>query len=274
VSRPFITIFTSIRESPSRKRYRIYSRLLIIFGLAVAGYFFAVLMQQSRFLWALLPGIFVLGLSVLEFAIVDVLIDARFPPESQAFLDRLEDRAEQTDINNSIREVLSLQIGRLKGCNQERISAAVHLRVDVLSDFESGAVPGLIQLTDYTSHQLGGRKYRVLSPTKGIVGQCFRVGEAVWVNFRDLREYRERMVRDFGFTKDETEKHTKTGRSYYAYPLADGARQVGVLYLFSIDPQVFPVAVRGTEISDAATSIIQLLKTAEILRSSSASSTA
>jgi hypothetical protein len=204
--------------------------------------------------------------------IVDVLIDARFPRESQAFLDRLEDRAERTDINDRIREVLSLQIGRLKGCSPDRISAVVHLRVDVLSDFETGTVPGLIQLTDYTSKGLGGRKYRVLPPTKGIVGQCFRVGEPVWVNFRNLNEYRQRMVRDFGFTKAEAEKHTKTARSYYAYPLADGTRQVGVLYLFSVDPQVFPVAVGGTEISDAATSIIQLLKTAEILRSHSAPS--
>jgi hypothetical protein len=85
------------------------------------------------------------------------------------------------------------------------------------------------------------------------------------VNFRSLDEYRDRMVREFGFTHQEVARHTTAARSYLAYPIRDKGEIIGIMYFFSTEPQVFPHAVNSQRLSDTAESILGLLRTAEIL---------
>jgi GAF domain-containing protein len=73
------------------------------------------------------------------------------------------------------------------------------------------------------------------------------------------------MVEEFGFSPEEVDRHTKTARSYLAFPIRDRGDMVGVMYFFSTEPQVFPVAANEDRLRDAAESISALLRAAEIL---------
>jgi GAF domain-containing protein len=50
------------------------------------------------------------------------------------------------------------------------------------------------------------------------------------------------MVSEFGFSRQEVAKHTMEARSYLAQPVRIGERVVGIVYFFSTEPQVFPLA--------------------------------
>ena len=112
---------------------------------------------------------------------------------------------------------------------------------------------------------MGGKRWRFTSTTKGIIGRCYRLGIGVYVNFIGEDEYNQRMVSEFGFTKDEVAKHTKEARSYYAYPILMNNDVIGILYLFSTEPQVFPRTISQEKIQNAANQIIELLEVANIL---------
>ena len=246
-----------------RQKYRTGARLLIILLATLALYFFSVLIQEKKyrqsFVWAALLGL----LSIAEFVVADLVLDKRFPPHSARFLERLQRKLGSTSIHQEIMNSLESCVAGFKGCDRSKISSTVHFRVDI--NYDEGTLPALIQLSDYTRSGLGGRRWRVIQATKGLVGRCLRQEQLVWVNFRSEEEYRVRMVEEFGFTKDEVDDHTTTARSYLAVPLLNARETVGVLYFFSTEPQVFPHAASEHDLRSKAEVITGFLRAAEIL---------
>lgn len=85
------------------------------------------------------------------------------------------------------------------------------------------------------------------------------------MNFDDATEYRRRMVEEFGFSREEAEMHTTFARSYLAEPLLLGGTVIGVLYFFSSEPQVFPLAARGSDLASKGQDFVDVLKTVSIV---------
>ncbi|WP_244930834.1 GAF domain-containing protein [Nocardioides sp. W7] len=252
-------------DLPRRQRYRVYARFVAILAGALGAYAFSVLVQENEYLWAVIPAVVLALATVAEFAVTDLLLDKRFPPESAALLDRLQQKLTTTNIHDAIVDSLNNCVRGFRGCDPSKISSTLHLRVDVLPDSDSGAVPSLIQVSAYTRKSLGGRRWRVLNPAVGLVGRCLRLNDIVWVNFRDRSEYDHRMVSEFGFSSDEVQRHTTSARSYLASPLRDEKQIVGVLYFFSTEPQVFPVAADLVELERTGQDVLRLLRVARIL---------
>ncbi|MGX1793719.1 GAF domain-containing protein [Microbacterium sp. NPDC055312] len=254
-----------LRGIPTRQRYRVFARLGSILAAAIAAYAFSFLIQERSYLWALIPAIVLAIASIAEFVVTDLLLDKRFPPESAALLERLGQKLIATTIHDEIVSALNSCVSGFRGCDPSKISSTLHLRVDVLSDTDSEAVPSLIQVARYTRPSLGGPRWRILSPAVGLVGRCLRLDDLVWVNFRDRSEYDYRMVAEFGFAPEDVQRHTTSARSYLASPLRDGGRLVGVLYFFSTEPQVFPLAADERRLARAGEELLRLLRVAEIL---------
>lgn len=241
------------------------ARLAILTCAAFTGYLFAFLLQIGRYGWAFFAALVLGLLSIAEFVLADLIIDSRFPRETREFLDLLRERLVRTGIHDEIVRELTTCVSRFRGCDPSQVSSTVHLRVSVVAAGSDETSPGLIQLSDYTRVGLGGRRWRVLESTKGIVGRCLRLERMVWVNFRSAEEYRTRMVEEFGFSHAEVEQHTGTARSYLAYPLQTESTTLGVLYFFSTEPQVFPHAADPAEVERSAATVIGLLRATEIL---------
>jgi hypothetical protein len=96
------------------------------------------------------------------------------------------------------------------------------------------------------------------------VGRCLRSGNIATANFASLDEYRLRMVEEFGFTESEVKTHTNSARSYLAYPLKNGDAVAGVLYFFSTEPQVFPLAAPIGRLETTSAEVLGLLRTARL----------
>lgn len=256
---------TVLAEIPRWRRWRIGMRLVLLLLAAVIGYGFAFLLQVGRHGWAFLAALLLGVLSIVEFVLADLVIDSRFPKETREFLDLLRERFIQNGIHDEIVRELTTCVSRFRGCDPSQVSSTVHMRVSVLTAGTDESTPALIQLSDYTKAGLGGRRWRVLESTKGIVGRCLRLERMVWVNFRSVDEYRQRMVEEFGFSQTEIEQHTVSARSYLAYPLQQEASVFGVLYFFSTEPQVFPHASDPAEIDRTAAAIIGLLRAADVM---------
>lgn len=252
-------------EVPDRRKYRLLSRSASLSLGAGAAYSFAVLIQERMYGWALVPGLVFTALSVFEFVVADLLIDARFPRETSEFLDRLQTKLSTTSTHDEILNVLDTCTRTFSGCDYSRISATVHLIVDVVAVRSEAPTPGLVQISDYTRSGLGGRRWRVLEPTKGLVGRCLRTETAVTANFSDEEDYRRRMVTEYGFTRSEVDRHTEAARSYIACPIMSGSDMVGVLYFFSTEPQVFPRAADTVKLRETADVVAGFLRAAEIL---------
>jgi GAF domain-containing protein len=70
------------------------------------------------------------------------------------------------------------------------------------------------------------------------------------------------MVAEFGFTQEEAARHTTSARSYCASPIFVGSKVVGVLYLYSTEPQVFPFSLDANVLESAAKTLSSYLKSA------------
>lgn len=253
------------RGIPRWRRYRAGARLLILILAAVTGFLFAFLIQTEHYGWAFVVALVLGLLSIFEFVVADLIVESRFPRETRKFLEVLQDRLASTPINEEIVRHLSSCVQSFRGCDRQRISSTVHLRVGIVAPDDDRQSAGLIQISDYTRAGLGGRRWRVLDSTKGIVGRCLRLEETVWVNFRSVEEYRLCMVREFGFSREEAEGHTKTARSYLAHPVRHQDSTIGVLFFFSQEPQVFPRAADSAELERAAADVVGTLRTAGVL---------
>jgi hypothetical protein len=90
----------------------------------------------------------------------------------------------------------------------------------------------LLQVFDYVGDQGGGG--RTFDPVKGIIGVTYSAKGTCVENFRDDAEYRERMVAQYRYTRDEVGLRRADRRSYLCDPLFDENHNVlGLLYFDS-----------------------------------------
>src|SRR5262245_9104971 len=86
------------------RKYRIGARLVIIAIATGMLYVFSILVQERMYGWAVLPTIGIALLTVAEFVVADLVIDARFPPQTTEVLERLQAKL---SIHNEILTVLN-----------------------------------------------------------------------------------------------------------------------------------------------------------------------
>ena len=149
--------------------------------------------------------------AIIEFVFADVLADHSFPYDTERKLALMERRLGANAIR-VISQRISEEISQFRGCDTSKISATVHIVAELSATADQRVRMGLLQLTDYVGPD-GGKKGRVTLITQGVIGRCARTGQIETVEFADEEEYLNSMVRSFGFTVEEAQRHTKTGRS-------------------------------------------------------------
>ena len=249
-------------EISQRRKFRLWVRAICL-SLGLLGAFVASLWQDDHIGWSVvaLSGVIVLGL--IEFIVADILTDNLYPASTQRLLDDLEKNL--GPCHEHIKESLTIAIKSLRACDVDRVSGAFHLVVDLYEHDGIKSKKALLQVTDY-SGPLGGKRWRFTSSGKGIVGRCLRSMSSEFVNFASKEEYDYRMVREFGFFKDELASHSRSARSYWAEPVKHRDELIGVIYLFSTEPQVFPLAVDRGALQAASAAIVAYLRGANVLR--------
>lgn len=245
-----------------RKRYKLIIRLLAII-LGILGVFFtAVYIQQSKYIIALYFASIILLASFIEFVISDVLAERRYPTRTAILFDALDTKLNH--VRDSIMEKLKETVNALKGCDKSLVNATVLLEVHFYSSIDDKLEAGLIQLTDYYGKR-GGSPWRITSCYKGIVGRCIRTSKPEFVNFNSEADFEEKMIKEFGFDKEDIGMVSKDARSYFAYPIEFDEKVIGVLFLFSTEHQVFPKAVDISMIQGISKDISLFLNTARIV---------
>lgn len=260
---PMLTNFGRTLGIRTRWQFRLALRgFAIIIGIG-SGYAIALLMAKSLFWWSALPLALLIASTIFEFILADIVAERSYPIETEKKLALLE-RTLGIRAVQSISRKLERIIQSFKACDQSRVSGTVHVIVELAFSPDGKIRFGLLQLTDYIG-SWGGSKGRITALTQGIIGRCARTGRIEHVNFADETEYRRRMADEFGFSKQEAESHTTIARSYISVPLLLDSRVVGVLYFFSTDPQVFPHAVRDSNLTARAQDVLDVLRTALIV---------
>jgi hypothetical protein len=250
--------------SLTRRRYRLGLRGILVSVGLVSGYAVTLLVDSGAYLWSLPVFSILLVATLVEFVFADYLAERRYPHDTERKLDLLEHSLGSQAVDE-LRSKIQRTISSFEACDQSCISGTVHVTVDLMPSAESPKRNGLIQLTEYVGSS-GGSKGRITTLEKGIVGRCARTGRREVVNFTDQEDYLNRMVQEFGFTKEEAASHTTSARSYVAEPLMSAdERPIGVLYFFSTEPQVFPHAAGGTELSEVAQDMVAILRTVSIV---------
>jgi hypothetical protein len=258
-----LTVLASKLGIRTRRQFRLALRGALIFVGVASGYAVAVLVQLCLFWWSAIPFMVLLMASTVEFVLADYLAEQNYPIETEHKIEILERRLGARAVE-AIEEKLRRIIATFQACDTSQVSGTVHIVVELTSTPETRAPYGLLQLTNYVG-PYGGSKGRITPLEKGIIGKCARTAATETVNFSGADDYRVRMVREFGFSRKEAEMHTTIARSYIAQPLLLGSDIIGVLYFFSAEPQVFPHAARGSNLSSSAEDLVDLLKTVAIV---------
>ena len=246
--------FVGIR---THRAFRLFIRFLaLLIGLS-AAFQVALFIQQGHASHAEFWHLAVIIAAVVEFVFADVLAERSFPFDTERKIALMERRL-GTNAIQAITRILIETIGELRGCNTSLVSATVHLLIEVAPTADNRVGKGLLQLTDYVGPE-GGKKGRLTLITQGVIGRCARTERVEHVGFSDEAEYLTAMVREFGFSRQEAERHSKSGRSYIAVPLLQNMTIVGVLYFFSSEPQVFPKAASHIELHKTANFIQSLV---------------
>lgn len=240
----------------TRRRFRLLLRILAITFGSVAGYFFAVLTEQHSFVWALLPALILFAVSLFEFALNDIIAAKTFPEATLSKMEVLRHVRTQATLREITRLLRSLMTH--SALTDVPVLATAHLKIELFSALDEENELGLLQLVDYEAspkvsgtERRGGR-FRVTSQYQGLIGRCLRTEQEDHVNFASEAEYHEKMVRDFGFSKDQTAHHSQTARSYYACPIKrDNATVIGVLYIYSSEPNIFPARLAVGDLRQA-----------------------
>jgi hypothetical protein len=246
----------------THRQFRLVLRALALIAGLVAAFYVSVLVEENEYEIAFRWYLLVVTAAFLEFVVADVLADRSFPFDTERKLSLMERQIGSNAIT-AIATRLQQVISGFRGCDTLRISGTVHVKVELSSTAEQRLRFGLLQLTDYVGRE-GGKKGRITLINQGVIGRCARTGEPETVDFADANDYAKAMVREFGFTAEEAERHTKTGRSYLAYPLTVENKVIGVIYFFSTEPQVFPRAVRQDQLKDLAREILNYVRFAGI----------
>lgn len=247
----------------NHRTLRLTIRLQTLLVGLVSGYCVSFFMKKERFDLSLAAFGCLIVAAVLEFVVADILAERAFPYETEQKLLKME-RQLGADAINRISERLMRAIDVFSGCEQSRISATVHVLVSLSGPTDHKFQSGLLQLTDYVG-PYGGKKGRVTLLNQGVIGRCARTHVLECVDFASDDEYRARMVREFGFMQQEAERHTRTGRSYLAFPLKRDNDLVGVLYFFTTEPQVFPLAAMDANLQDVAREIVDDMRMAQLV---------
>jgi hypothetical protein len=252
----------------TRRKLRLFIRGFATIVITVCGFLVAWLMEHHEFGWSLLPFVFLLLTTFTEFVLADVLAEKVYPYETQKKLEILEQSTEGQKAAESLADKLERIIEHFKACDNSQISGTVHILVDLTPTNETRNRRGLLQLTDYVGPHKG-RKGRITTLSKGIIGRCVRTKSTEYVNFGDKAEYYDRMAREFGFSIEEAKSHATLARSYLAEPIfsdhGQGKELVGVLYFFSTETQVFPLAVGGIELKDMTYDLVNILKPTDLV---------
>lgn len=242
-------------------------RLVLRAGALLVGSYAAfeasVLLQKNDFDKAWRFYLIVLVAAFIEFILADVFADRSFPFDTERKLALMEKRL-GIQVIETITRRLKETISEFKGCDQSLISATAHVFIELNATADQRVREGLLQLTDYVGPD-GGKKGRITLINQGVIGRCARTGRMETVGFADDREYFDAMVREFGFTSQEAERHTKTGRSYLAYPLRNNEEVVGVLYFFTSEPQVFPRAADPAKLEKTSHEFVDFMKLAQLI---------
>jgi hypothetical protein len=220
-------------------------------------------MEQHEFSASWWVYVIVMIVAFLEFVLADVLADRSFPFDTERKLDLMEKRL-GTQALTTIAARLEEVVSGFEGCDPAKISATVHVLAELTSTADNRIRIGLLQLTDYIGSE-GGKKGRITLITQGIIGRCARTGRLETVDFADAHEYQTAMVREFGFTEKEASRHSKNARSYLAFPLRKRDETVGVIYFFTSEPQVFPLAAHPQRLDETARELVNYLSLAQIV---------
>lgn len=247
-----------IRDLPRRRIYRLRLRAAFLASGLIAAFVTSILLEEKAYVWAIMPAVLVMTATLAEFVLADALTERRYPARTEEILDKLE--ANVLVVHDQIIASIDGAIDTLRGCDRSKVSGTFHLLVELYSsaEEESEWEPALVQVTKY-SGRLGGPPWRFTGTLKGVVGRCVRTGKPEWVNFSSFDEYRIRMVSEFGFTNEEFQRLTGEARSYWAHPVFRDERIVGVMYLFTTEVQVFPVAANPNALTASANEIAAYL---------------
>ncbi len=234
----------------THRSFRLSLRLFaLVLGL-FAAFQVAILIQNGHAEHAEWWHVAVVAAAIVEFILADVLADRSFPFDTERKLALMERRLGVNTIQ-AITRMLQKSISEFEGCHQHLVSSTVHLLVEIVPAADNRVRQGLLQLTDYVGPD-GGKKGRLTLITQGVIGRCARTGQEEYVGFADENEYSAAMIREFGFSKQEAERHSKNGRSYLAIPLLREDVVIGVMYFFSSEPQVFPKSTSSADLHNVA----------------------
>lgn len=235
-------------------------RLVLILFAGFCGYFASFEFESHNWGAAAFWMAYLTGTALVEFVLADFITEQVFPPSTIAVIQRLEARL--VDANESIQVQVENAIDSLRGCDKSLVSGSVHLLIHVY-DANDEVEPAFVQIVDYQG-QMHGRRWRVFSAAKGIIGRCFRTETYEYGCFASDEDFDHRMVSEFGYTKDDLANITRNGKSYWEHPIMNGRRILGVLFLFSPEPSIFPFAVQTSRLTEITKNILGLLRTAGV----------
>ena len=228
-----LTILTKVTKTVgirTRRQFRLTLRAVAIIIGACSGYVIALLLSKSLLWLSIIPFTILLLSTFFEFILADLIAEHSHPFDTEKKLDLLERTLGYRAVQ-SISQKLERIIMNFKACDQSKISGTVHLQVELSPSPEGKSRYGLLQLTNYVGPR-GGSKGRITTLDQGIIGRCARTTRIEHVNFADETEYRNRMIEEFGFSKQEATLHTAIARSYIAIPIVTESLIAGVLYFF------------------------------------------
>lgn len=242
----------------THRKFRLTIRFIaLLIGLLV-GFHVSVLIELNSFDKGFMYFSIILIAAMVEFVFADVLAEQSFPYDTERKLFLMEEKL-GADAISVISDLLENAISNFVACERDQVCATVHIKAELNDTSESHNRFGLLQLTDYVG-PTGGKKGRVTQINQGIIGRCARTETIESVDFADENEYRNSMVREFGFTKEEANQHTNSARSYLAYPLIGSGKLVGVIYFFTTEPQVFPSVIDLNQLEHLAKQILNIIK--------------
>jgi hypothetical protein len=250
------------------KTYRmIYRATFLILGF-IAIYIMTILIEEGEYYQAIIPGSLALIFALLEFVFGEVIVEKSFPTETRRIMNAVDKMSIET--SESLINCLNSIIDDLSGCDKELVQATIHLKVGVNRSNKFG----LLQIFPYYHIGLSHQEFisskeksgRILEGFKGIIGRCMRTENVEYVNFATVEEYNFRMINEFGFSKDEVVKHNFSARSYFAAPFKASSGLIGIIYLFTKEPQVFPKAVDIQKFVTKSNHIADILKVGKIIK--------
>lgn len=250
------------RDISMRKKYRLGLRALFLSVGVLMVFITSIFLEEKNYYLAAGFTFIALVATLAEFGLADIIIDEKYPAKTADILKRLEEHLGQSK-EELIKSIIAEAIQSMRGCDRSQISGTFHLKVDIYSEDGDKYEPAYVQVTPYKG-KLGGRKWRFNTITKGVVGRCIRTENPEWVNFYSEDEFKTRMVAEFGYTNEEAEKRTKEARSYWAQPVFSGNELIGVMYFFSTEPQIFPIAVNHVALKHSADKIVYYVAGARI----------